>query len=117
MKPGTAKAKGRATENQAVEWLRSKGWIHAERRHLAGSEDMGDVVGIPGMCIEVKSAATWAPVRWLRETEAERENSGASVAFCMARPKGGTNVDDWVILMTPAQLLDLLEDTGWRPKP
>ena len=115
MKPGTAKAKGRATENQAVEWLRSKGWVNAERRRLAGTEDLGDVVGIPGMCIEIKSAAQWAPVKWLRECETERLNSDATVAFVMARPKGGTNVDDWVIMMTPAQLLALLEETGWRP--
>ena len=115
MKPATAKAKGRATENQAVEWLRSHGWIHAERRHLAGNNDLGDIVGIPGMCIEVKSAATWQPVKWIRQTETERANTHADVAFCMARPKGGTNVDDWIILMTPAQLLDLLTQTGWKP--
>ncbi len=113
MKPGTAKAKGRAVENQAVEWLRSKGWVNAERRRLNGIADMGDVTGIPGMCIEVKSAAQWLPVQWIRELVAEQANAGADVGFVMARPKGGTNVDDWVVLMTPAQLLELLDAAGW----
>ncbi len=113
MKPGTAKTKGRAVENQAVEWLRSKGWVNAERRRLNGTADMGDVTGIPGMCIEVKSAAQWTPVQWIRELVVEQANAQADVGFVLARPKGGTNVDDWVVMMTPAQLLELLDAAGW----
>lgn len=115
MKPSTAKAKGRTTENQAVEWLRNQGWVNAERRRLTGSEDQGDITGIPGMVIEVKSAAHWKPSQWLTECETERHNANAELAFVMARPKGGTNVEDWVIMMTPNQLLDLLTQTGWKP--
>ena len=114
MKPATAKAKGRATETQAVEWLRANGYPYAERRRLAGAEDQGDITGMPGICVEVKSAAAWKPVQWLRETRAEMENSHSPVGFVMARPKGGTNVDDWVIMMHPDTLLSLLTDAGWR---
>lgn len=115
MKPSTAKAKGRETENQAVEWLRAQGWTEAERRRLQGVLDKGDIAGVPGMCIEVKSAATWKPVQWLRETTVETANAGEPIGFCMARPKGGTNVDDWVIMMTPAMLLELLSEAGRLP--
>jgi hypothetical protein len=114
VKPATAKAKGRATENQAVAWLRENGYPYAERRHLAGEHDLGDITGMPGICVEVKSAAQWAPVRWLRETRAEMNNSRSPIGFVMARPKGGTNVDDWVIMMHPDTLLSLLTDAGWR---
>jgi hypothetical protein len=116
MTPGTAKAKGRATENQAVAWLISKGWVNAERRRLTGSEDQGDVTGIPGICIEVKSAAAWAPVRWLRECSLETLNAKAEIGFVMARPKGGVNVDDWVVMMTPDMLFKLLDQAGWAPE-
>tara|TARA_R110000803_G_scaffold56935_4_gene114565 strand:- start:616 stop:1062 length:447 start_codon:yes stop_codon:yes gene_type:complete len=115
--PGTAKAKGRATENQAVDWLRENGYPYAERRRLVGSEDQGDVTGMPGICVEVKSAAAWKPVQWLRETRVEMENSRSAVGFVMARPKGGTNVNDWVIMMHPDTLLSLLTDAGWCVKP
>ncbi len=108
MKPSTAKAKGRATENQAVEWLISVGFDQAERRRLQGVEDQGDIAGIAGVCIEVKSAATWKPMQWLRELVAEKRNSRAHTAFVMARPKGGTDVWDWPIIITPAQLLEFL---------
>jgi len=48
-------------------------------------------------------------VQWLRELGVEQANTGDEIGFVMARPKGGTNVEDWVIMMTPAQLLALLE--------
>jgi hypothetical protein len=117
VKPATAKAKGRATENQAVNWLRENGYPYAERRHLAGEHDLGDITGMPGICVEVKSAAQWAPVRWLRETREEMKNSRSPIGFVMARPKGGTNVDDWIIMMHPDTLLSLLTDAGWRSQP
>lgn len=115
LKPGTAKAKGRATENQAVEWLREQGWTAAERRRLQGAFDQGDVAGVPGICIEVKSAATWQPVQWLRETTVETVNAEAELGFVMARPKGGVIVDGWVIMMTPATLMQLLTESGRGP--
>ena len=115
MKPATAKAKGRMVENAAVEWLRAQGWVNAERRRLNGTLDQGDITGIPGICIEIKSAAAWRPVQWLRETTVETGNANADIGFCMARPKGGTNVDDWVVMLTPATLLKLLEQAGWKP--
>lgn len=109
MKPSTAKAKGRDAENAVVEWLQRHGWSNAERRRLQGVADRGDIAGVDGCVIEVKSAAQWLPVEWLRQCETERRNDGASIAWVMARPKGKPNVDDWVVMMTPAQLLELLE--------
>ena len=95
MKPATAKAKGRMVENQAVEWLRANGWPHAERRRLAGAEDMGDVSGVLGVTIEVKSAAAWKPAQWLKETRVEMVNSGDDVGFAMCR---NTAADQFFLL-------------------
>jgi len=117
LKPATAKAKGVQTENMAVEWLRANGFIYAERRHLKGAADEGDVTGIPGVTIEVKSAATWAPVRWQRELRAEMENTGDEIGFCMCRPKATLNVDDWVFTVPGDVLLELLTEAGYRVRP
>ena len=115
MKPATAKAKGRATENQAVEWLRANGYPNAERRRLNGSNDLGDITGCgPGICIEVKSAAAWHPGRWLRELRTDMTNAHAAIGFVMARPKGGTNVDAWAFIVHGETLLSLLADAGWQ---
>jgi hypothetical protein len=118
MKPGTAKAKGRQTENIAVQWLRANGFPNAERRRLTGTNDQGDIGGIPNVCIEVKSAAVWAPLRWLRELAAETVNSGAQTGWVMARPKHAPNPDRWVIIMHPSTLTQLVNNhtnpDGWH---
>ena len=109
VKPSTAKAKGRDTENLWVEWLRSHGWPDAERRRLNSNTDLGDIAGVPDTTIEVKSAATWLPVQGLRELDAEMVNTGDRHGYVIARPKGKPDPDDWVVMMRPAHLLKLLE--------
>lgn len=99
MKPGTAKQKGAATESFAVEWLRRNGAPYAERRHLHGSADQGDIAGIPNVCIEVKSAARWTPKQWVAELEVEMVNSEASTGAVLARPKGVPDPDGWIVMM------------------
>jgi len=117
MKPGTAKRKGAQTEAQACQWLRDVGYPWAEERRLKGNQDKGDVAGVPRICIEVKSAAEWKPVQWLRECTVETINADADIGFVMARPKGGTDVNNWAIIMTPATLLQLLTEAGRGPGP
>ena len=113
MKPATAKRKGAQTEVAAVEWLQAHGFPYAERRHLNGTHDKGDIAGVPGVCIEVKSAASWTPLRWLAELEVEVANAGAEVGFVLARPKGRPAVEDWAVIVTPAQMIELLTAAGW----
>ena len=98
----------------AVAWLIANGFPYAERRHLKGAADEGDVTGIPGLTIEVKSAAAWAPVRWQRETRVEMGNTGDAIGFCMCRPKATNNVDDWIFLVPSEVLLQLLTEAGRR---
>lgn len=115
MKPGVAKAKGRTTENLLVEYLRSEGLPYVERRRLTGSSDQGDIAGWPGVCVEVKSAATWQPMRWLDELDHEAENARAATGFVAARPKGKPHPSDWVAIMRLPLLLDLMRSAGWIP--
>ncbi len=97
MKPSVAKAKGRATENQLVEWLRGQGYT-AERRRLNGSKDLGDISvhGLP-LVIEVKSGArAWPIPEWTRQTSAEMKNAGVKAGLLAIRPPRGTNVNRWI---------------------
>ena len=65
-----AKAKGRAAESAVVEYLRSRGF-NAERRRLGGDEDTGDIAGVRGLVLEVKSAKTLCLPAWLQELHVE----------------------------------------------
>lgn len=116
MKPATAKAKGRETENLAVDYLRDNGVTHAERRRLNGSFDQGDVTGWPGVCVEVKSGAALNPQQWLRELAAEMANSHSSTGFVMVRPRSKPDPGDWFAVVPMPVLMALYADAGWIKK-
>lgn len=85
---------GTAAETAVVRFLRVNGWPSAERAALAGSSDVGDVTGVPGLCVEVKGGAAAERAedadvaRWLTETETERGNRRADVGVLVLKRKG-----------------------------
>jgi len=113
MKPATAKAKGRETENLLVEYFRSNGVPYAERRRLTGSADQGDVTGWPGMCVEIKSGARVAIGQWLSELAVEKRNAAARFGFVAVRPKGTPDPTGWYVVLPLPELMGLLEEAGW----
>lgn len=118
MKTATAKSKGRDTENRVIAYLRSFG-LKVERRRLTGIQDQGDVAGWNtdkgSVCVEIKSAATWSPMRWLAELDLEADNAAAETGFVVARPKGKPDPDDYVVLIRLPWFMELLREAGWLP--
>lgn len=113
MTPGTAKRKGAETEEAFCQWLKTHGAPHAERRHLKGRADQGDVAGWPQVCVEVKSGASIDIAGWLAELKREQRNAAAAYGFVAVRPKGRPRVDDWfAVLPLPAlvELIQLVQD-------
>jgi hypothetical protein len=112
MKPGTAKSKGRETENLLVEFLNKEYGLTTERRRLNGSADKGDIAGWDDVCVEVKSGAALSLPQWLRELAAEIKNAKAKMGFIAVRPKGKPNPEDWFIVMPLPEFLELTEKAG-----
>jgi hypothetical protein len=85
---------GTAGESAIIRFLKVSGFPHAERRALAGAADMGDVTGIPGICIEVKAGEVAKGLhpslvsQWLRETEIERLNSNSDIGLLVVQRRG-----------------------------
>ena len=50
-----SKAKGTKFEREVVEFIKTHGFVGAERRALGGSLDRGDVSGVPGFVFECKA--------------------------------------------------------------
>lgn len=57
MKPASAKAKGRETENILAAWLSAWFRRRIERKRQTGAHDQGDLTGLPDWTMEVKSAS------------------------------------------------------------
>lgn len=85
---------GTTAETAVVRALRQHGWPHAERRALAGTHDLGDIVGCPGIVWEVKGGKqTKSPsdedIRaWMAETETERVNARADFGVLVLQRHG-----------------------------
>lgn len=86
-----SKKKGTEAESAVVRYLRTVGWPGAERRALAGHDDLGDVVGCPGLVWEVKAHKQYSDLdvaAWMGETETERVNAGADFGVLVVRRHG-----------------------------
>lgn len=110
-----SKAKGTAAETQVCHYLKSAGWYHAERRALHGNVDKGDVTGIPGVCIEIKShkVSSLNFGAYVDEAVLEGINSNADVAAAWVKRRGTTDPGKWIVAMTGEQFASLLKAAGY----
>ncbi|TDC52862.1 hypothetical protein E1281_18420 [Actinomadura sp. KC345] len=105
-----AKRKGTAAETAVVNYLRTQGWPHAERRALNGVLDRGDVAGVVGTVVEVKDQARTELAAWLDETARETENDGAAYGVVWHKRRGKGSPADWYVSMSGATFARLLAD-------
>ena len=108
-----AKQRGTAWETAVVNYLQTSGWPHAERRALNGNTDRGDITGLPGVCIEAKSAARVELGEWLKEMLTEKTNARADVGAVWIKRRGKTSPGDAYVVMDGRQFVQLLKEAGW----
>lgn len=114
-----SKATGTTFESQVVAYLRDNGFPQAERRALAGSTDLGDVTGCPGLVIECKggkaaeNASDGQVDAWLLETDRERANAGADIGVLVMKRKaiGAGNAGRWWAVMDLGVMVDIVGPT------
>jgi len=110
-----SKRRGTAWESAVVDYLRSVGVAHAERRAPAGSRDRGDIAGIPGVVVECKSAARIDLAAWVDETERERLADGADIGVTWIKRRGRSSAGDGYAVVSGATLVRLLAEAGRIP--
>jgi Holliday junction resolvase len=107
------KQKGTAAETAVVRYLRANGFPQADRAALHGSQDTGDITGIPDTVIEVKNCKQLQLNQWLEELRCEfytaRKLRGAWWGGLWVKKYGSTNPGNWPVyipdyLMTPLHL-------------
>lgn len=115
-----AKQKGTTAETALVRFLQGQGFPNAERRALGGGgfgEDLGDITGIPALCMEVKNQKSYRIKEWLKETETERINAKADFGILVVKPNGigitPDKVGQWWGIMPMQMMMDLLRDAGY----
>lgn len=115
------KAIGTAGESAVVRVFRENGWPDCERRALTGTQDRGDLTGVPGIVVEVKAgkaaetASDAQVVAWLHETERERANDNAAygVLVMKRRGVGHDNAARWTAVMWSDAFAHLLSGAAF----
>lgn len=104
-----SKAKGTAWETEIVNYLRSRGVAHAERRSLSGSADRGDIAGVPGVVWEAKATKGLTLSEFMAEAEAERINDKATYGAVIYKRRM-KNVSQAAVILPLWQFVDLLQE-------
>lgn len=117
---------GKETERRVVQVFRDEGWAGAERKVRTGYrvpgrtvQDQGDLTGLPGLCVQVKSLRDKRAGRdpngpmelmvptWLAETEAQREASRAVLGLLVVRRWTTADARRWWCFLDLPDLLAL----------
>ena len=108
-----SRAKGTSWEQAIADYLRERGWPHAERRAMNGSNDRGDITGLPLVVIEAKNAQTWAVPEWLREAEIERSHDRADLGVVWIKRRMSTSPGAAYVVMDGHTFTELLKKAGY----
>ena len=102
--------KGATYERGVAEYFRANGHPYVERAYGAGRpDDVGDLDGVPGWALELKNHKTLALSGWLDEAESERVNARARFAAVIAKRRG-KSVGQSYVVMTLDTFAALLAD-------
>ena len=94
-----------------VEFLNVHGFPYAERRALCGSQDRGDITGVPGIMFECKSHRDIDLGTYMNEVKVQKANAGAQLGVAVVKRRN-RSVGDAYVVLTLADLMELLADTG-----
>lgn len=107
MSNASRKSRGAETQRLVAGYFAANGWPYATD---AGAGRTGsDVLGVPGLAIEVKARRELRPAEWVRQAE-----TGEGLPLVVFRPDGmgEATLAEWPILMRLKDLVSLLHEAG-----
>lgn len=109
-----SKQKGTLAETAVADYLKQT-FSAVERRTLSGSNDKGDIAGVPNCVVEVKNQRTYKIHEWMKETETERINAEADLAILVIKPNGVgvSKVNQWWAVVSLETITKLIEDSDF----
>ena len=105
----SAKRKGADTQRAVAAYLAANGWPYAT--DVGAGRTGNDILGVPGLCIEVKARRDFSPQAWLKQAA----TGGAGLPLCVWRPDGLglAKVADWSLMMRLGDGVTLLRAAGY----
>jgi hypothetical protein len=110
--------KGTKEESRVVAWLHDNGWPFARRIRSKGAMDEGDIAlgdGIP-VAIESKATRRTDLAGWMREIEAEVNNSGAEWGFVVVKKRGTQDAGEYYAVLPMKYLNEVMRTLYGRKR-
>lgn len=109
-----SRRKGAVAERAVVTWLTANGFPNAERR--GSGFEASDIIGIPGVTLEVKNQAKVELAKWVDQLTDEMHTDQALAGAVIHKRRRCTDVGDWYATMPVTVLADLLVEAGYGAK-
>lgn len=115
-----SKAKGTAFEREVIIYLRQHGFPYADRPVAGATEDVGDVIGTPGVVWECKNQKVTQLALWVDELEVEIANSlnryqvqTPVTGAVIHKRRGKTSAGDYYATLPLYRYVQLLKEAGY----
>ena len=115
-----SKAKGSSFEREVVLYLRNHGFPYAERGVAGATEDIGDIIGTPGVIWECKNQKVMNLAGWVDELVIEVANYRNRYNFqepdtgaVIHKRRGKTTVGEYYATMPVEMFVSLLKEAGY----
>ena len=105
------KQRGYATQRIVADYLRSQGWEHA--LPVGAGRDGSDVTGIDGLDIEIKARTKLDLSGLMKQLSDHRAEAGLGVGVLRLNGQGEKSVEQFVAVLTLADLTYLLKASGY----
>jgi hypothetical protein len=109
-----SRGKGLAAPAWVAQWLRPW-WPAAEK--TPNSRPGRDLLGTPGVAIEVKTSSEWRPLAWMKQAARYPQPGEVALLVYLPRGFGAMAVGDAMAIMRLRELMPLLVAAGYAPAP
>ena len=105
------KHRGYATQRIVADYFKAQGWEHA--LPVGAGRDGSDVTGIAGLDIEIKARTKLDLASLMRQLSERRQSDGLGVGVLRLNGQGERSVEQFVAVLTLADLAYLLKASGY----
>ena len=105
------KHRGYATQRIVADYFVAQGWEHA--LPVGAGRDGSDVTGIAGLDIEIKARTKLDLAGLMRQLSERKKDTGLGVGVLRLNGQGEKSVEQFVAVLTLADLVYLLKGAGY----
>ena len=105
------KHRGYATQRIVADYFVAQGWEHA--LPVGAGRDGSDVTGIPNLDIEIKARTKLDLAGLMRQLSERKKHTGLGVGVLRLNGQGEKSVEQFVAVLTLADLVHLLKASGY----